>query len=251
MGKSTEYTFPGYILVTGAGSGIGLSIVETLLSSGIKKIICQYRKRNTELFELFYKYNMDPINYTLQAELTNEEDVAKIRQFGNQKFDNIYGLLNVAGASTNGMSWKLSKENFMDIISFNLLSTFLCTKEFTSDMRTRSMGRIINFSSIVAFTGTIGSAHYCAAKAGIVGFSKAIALELANKNITVNTVALGYFNRGLINDVPETMKEDIKDKTPMKRLGEAEEVGSLIKYLLSADTAFITGQVLHINGGLY
>ena len=145
----------------------------------------------------------------------------------------------------------MSKESFVDVVNANLLSAFLCSKEFIPQMREQASGRIINFSSVVAFTGTVGSAHYCAAKAGVVGLSKALSLELASKNITVNTVALGYFDRGLINDVSETLQEEIKGRTPIKRFGQANEVGSLVTYILNKDAEFTTGQVFHINGGLY
>jgi 3-oxoacyl-[acyl-carrier protein] reductase len=241
----------GYILITGAGSGIGLSIVETLLSKGFMQLICQYRTRNKELFDLLVKYNLTPEDFTIQAELTDEEDIKAMREFGKKKFKEIYALINVAGASTNSMSWKMSKDDFSTIINANLMSAFLCSREFIPQMREQSMGRIINFSSIVGFTGTVGSAHYCAAKAGVVGLSKALSLELANKNITVNTIALGYFDRGLINDVSPELQQDIKTKIPLKRFGQANEIGSLINYILSEDSQYTTGQVFHINGGLY
>lgn len=241
----------GYVLITGAGSGIGLSIVETLLSNGFTQLICQYRNRNTELFDLLEKFNLSPEEYAIKAELTDESDISKMNEFGKSKFGYIYGLINVAGASTNSMSWKMTKEDFTSVINANLLSVFLCSKEFIPEMREHSMGRIINFSSIVAYTGTVGSAHYCAAKAGVVGLSKALSLELANKNITVNTIALGYFDRGLINDVSKQLQDEIKSRTPIKRFGQSNEVGALVKYILGLDAEFTTGQVFHINGGLY
>ena len=241
----------GYILITGAGSGIGLSIVETLLTNGYTKLVCQYRSRNTDLFNLFKENNLLAEDYCIKAELTNEDDIRKMSEFGKKYFGSIYGLINVAGASTNSMSWKMTKEDFIQVINSNLLSTFLCSKEFIPEMREQAIGRIINFSSVVAFTGTVGSAHYCAAKAGVVGLSKALSLELANKNITVNTIALGYFDRGLINDVSLTLQEEIKSRTPIKRFGQANEVGGLVNYILGLDAEFTTGQVFHINGGLY
>lgn len=241
----------GYILITGAGSGIGLSIVETLLSGGYTQIICQYRNRSNELFDLLKKFNLSFETHTFKAELTEEDDIVKMNEFGKKNFGYVYALINVAGASTNSMSWKISKEDFIKVINANLLSAFLCSKEFIPQMREQGIGRIINFSSIVGFTGTVGSAHYCAAKAGILGLSKALSLELAPKNITVNTIALGYFDRGLINDVSLELQEEIKSKTPIKRFGQANEVGSLVKYILNLDAEFTTGQVFHINGGLY
>ena len=251
MENSAAIKYPGYILITGAGSGIGLSITETFLSNGFNQLICQYRNRSEELFTLLRTFNFSPHEYSIQAELTDEDDVQKIKDFGEKKFGKIYALINVAGASTNAMSWKMSKDDFTKVLHSNLLSAFLCSKAFIPEMREHSMGRIINFSSVVAFTGTIGSAHYCAAKAGVVGLSKALSLELASKKITVNTIALGYFDRGLIHDVPKQMQEDIQASTPLKRFGQVNEVGALVQYILSKNAAFTTGQVFHINGGLY
>jgi len=251
MQNTETQKYPGYILITGAGSGIGLSIVEGLLTNGFRSIICQYRNRHQELFELLTEYGINPVEQTIQAELTDEADIQKIRDFSASKFGKIYGLVNVAGASTNSMSWKMSKDDFVKVINSNLLSTFLCSKAFIPEMREQNYGRIINFSSVVAFTGTVGSAHYCAAKAGVAGLSKALSVELANKSITVNTIALGYFDRGLIHEVPLAMQEEIKNKTPMKRFGEGSEVSSFVNYILDRKADFVTGQVLHINGGLY
>ena len=171
----------GYILVTGAGSGIGLAIVESLLLNGETKIICQYRSRNKDLFDLLKNHNLSPEDFAVQAELTSEDDVKSLREFGTKKFGKVYAVINVAGASTNSMSWKISKEKFLEIINANLLTAFLCSKEFIPEMREESLGRIINFSSVVAFTGTVGSAHYSAAKSGLLGLSKSMSLELANK----------------------------------------------------------------------
>lgn len=241
----------GYVLITGAGSGIGLSIVESLLLNGFTKIICQYRSRNEDLFKLLQKYNLIPEDLAIKAELTSEDDVKSLRDFGTKRFGKIYAVINVAGASTNSMSWKLSKEKFLEIINANLLTAFLCSREFIPEMREEGLGRIINFSSVVAYTGTIGSAHYCAAKSGLLGLSKAMSLELANKNITVNTIALGYFDRGLINDVSPDLQEEVKSKIPMKRFGQSTEIGALVNYILSEDSKYTTGQVFHINGGLY
>ena len=249
--KNNNMIYPGYILITGAGSGIGLSIVEFLLSKGVENIICQYRNRKDKLQELFEVNNLDPANHTFQAELTDEEQLKELRLFANTKYNNIYALINVAGASTNCMSWKMKKDEFVNIINANLLSCFLCTREFIPDMRTQGYGKIINFSSIVAFTGIIGSVHYCASKAGIIGLSKSLSLELANKNINVNTIALGYFDTGLINDVPENLQNEIKEKTPLRRFGNSNEVSSLVDYLISSNSNFTTGQVFHLNGGLY
>ncbi len=161
----------------------------------------------------------------------------------------LWGLVNLAGASTNGMSWKLAAEDFRRVTEDNLVSTFLTTKAFLPEMRNAGRGRIVNISSIVGHTGVPGAAHYCAAKAGIDGFTRATALEVANKNITVNSISLGYFEYGLIEQVPKEQVDAIRAAIPLKRLGKAEDIGALLAYLLSADSGFMTGQTIHLNGG--
>jgi NAD(P)-dependent dehydrogenase (short-subunit alcohol dehydrogenase family) len=241
----------GSVIITGSGGGIGLSIAKYFLENGASNIVCQYRKRNEDLFKLFKSYQLDPEEYCIGVELTDEEDIQKFREFAEKKNDKIWALINVAGASTSGMSWKLTKKDFEYVVNSNLLATFLCTKAFIPTMRNRGEGRVVNFSSVVAFTGTIGAVHYCAAKAGIVGLTKGLAVELANKNITVNAVALGYFNAGLIKDVPVEMQSELIRRTPMMRLGDTREVAKLVDYLISKESGFTTGQIFHINGGLY
>ncbi|MCX6842140.1 MAG: SDR family NAD(P)-dependent oxidoreductase [candidate division WOR-3 bacterium] len=247
--QSTDY--PGYILVTGAGGGIGLALVGYLLSKGIRRIVCQYRSQYQELAGLLAAHGLSPSEHCVCAELTDEAQVKNLRMQANERFGGIWGLINLAGRSSNAVSWKLSKEEFLQVISDNLLTTFLCTREFTPDFRARESGRIINVTSVVAFSGVFGAAHYAAAKAGIVGFTKAVALELANKNVTVNVLALGYFEYGLINQVPVALQDEIRARTPLKRFGKGREIGGIIEYLLSEDGGFTTGQVLHLNGGLY
>ena len=163
----------------------------------------------------------------------------------------IWGLVHFAGSTSNGMSWKLSLEEFNRVIHANLTSTFLTCREFIPGMREANGGRIITISSIVAFSGIAGAAHYSASKAGVVGLTKSLALELASKKITVNALALGYFNHGMIHTVPENLRAQIRTRIPTDRFGEADEIGGMLKYLLSADGAFLTGQTLHINGGQY
>jgi NAD(P)-dependent dehydrogenase (short-subunit alcohol dehydrogenase family) len=118
-------------------------------------------------------------------------------------------------------------------------------------MRQQGGGRIINISSILAHTGMPGASHYCAAKAGIEGFTRAVALEAASKKVTVNALALGYFDKGIIAEVPADILEVIKSQIPLERLGNASEIFPLVSYLLSPESAYMTGQVIHLNGGRY
>ena len=246
--KTADY--PGYVLLTGAGGGIGLGVVDHFLRSGVRKIACQYRSRYAALADLFKSHGLEPEEHCFQAELTDEPQVRELRVRVNQRFGEVWGLVNLAGGSTNQLSWKMPKDEFLQVISQNLLSTFLCIREFTPDLRGRQGGRVINVTSVVAFSGAAGAAHYCAAKAGIVGLTRAVAIELAPKNVSVNALALGYFDQGLIQQVPANLQEELKARTPLRRFGRVNEVAAAIEYLLGEGAGFVTGQVLHINGGL-
>ncbi|MBX7151385.1 SDR family oxidoreductase [bacterium] len=239
------------IVLTGASGGIGRALTEYFLENKLTNLVCQYKTHDEALFEVLRKHGLDEHRHSFHADLTDENDVHQFGEFTRKNFGQPWALINLAGASTNAMSWKLSKDEFVRIMQANLLTTFLTSKEFIPGMRETGGGRLVNISSVVAFTGIAGASHYAAAKAAIVGLTKSMAQELSSKNITVNALALGYFDYGLIKDVPDAMLNEIKARVPLKRLGLANEIGGMIRFLISDDGAFTTGQVLHINGGLY
>lgn len=243
--------YPGAIVISGASGGIGLALVEELLSKRIFNIACQYRTRKTQLFQTFLKYGLCPEEHCFQADLTQETDLARFRRQVNTRFKTTWAIVNLAGSSSNSMSWNLTKEAFTKVIDNNLTSTFLLSREFIPQLRRQCKGRIINISSIVAFSGVKGASHYSAAKAGIVGLTRSLAVELAQKKITVNVVALGYFGYGLINDVPIEVRNKLELDIPMKRFGRIQDFSSILMNLLSEESEYITGQVFHVNGGLY
>jgi 3-oxoacyl-[acyl-carrier protein] reductase len=243
--------FPGTILITGSNGGIGCELADYLLTLGVRDIALHYHSVSDRIKECLLKHDCDPAKHLFNGSLTSEADVQSLRHGIEQRFGEVWGLLNVAGGSTNAMSWKMSAAEFHKVIDDNLTSTFLCCREFIPGMRKREAGRIINFTSIVASTGAIGAAHYSAAKAGISGWTKSLALELASKRITANALALGYFNYGLINQLTPELQAQVKEKIPLKRFGEGREIGGFVKFLLSDEGQYTTGQTLHINGGQY
>lgn len=241
--------FPGPVLITGSNGGIGSHLVEYFLTKGARNILCHYRSSATNLEAILKKFDLDPVKHAFPADLSKEGEVEAMKAAVLAAWGKPWAVVNLAGASTNGMAWKLSHSDFQRVLADNLESAFLTTKAFLPEMRTQERGRIVNISSIVGHTGVAGAAHYCAAKAGIDGLTRATALEVAGKNITVNSISLGYFEYGLIEQVPKEFVENIKASIPLKRLGNAADLGALLTYLLSEDSSFLTGQVLHLNGG--
>lgn len=239
------------IVVTGASGGLGSALVDYLKTSGYENVVCQYRNHDVALREVCSKRSMNFDHSCFKADLTDEGDVTRFYDWCNYFHGKPFGLINFAGGSSNSMSWKLTKEEFTKTLDMNLLTTFLTCKAFIPGMREQSEGRIINVTSVVGFSGVAGASHYCAAKAAIAGFTKSISLELASKNVTANALGLGYFDTGLITQVPEALQQDIKQRIPLKRFGTTSEAGGAVRYLLSDEGAYSTGQVLHINGGVY
>ena len=258
------------VVVTGANGGIGSELVRALLLAG-HRVVTTWRNSNETLRNIFWS-TAEELPFTLSGVILDERptfptaddmekdsfsvdltDEDKVNAFAEEVMSRIgipWAVINVAGASTNAMSWKMTGQDFKKTVDDNLLSTFLVSKAFIPDMRKVECGRIINVSSIVGQTGIAGACHYAAAKAGITGLTKSLALELAPKKITVNAIALGYFEAGLINHLDETMKAVVIAKTPMKRYGYCLEFNALVKYLLSTESQFMTGQTLSLNGGL-
>lgn len=239
------------ILITGGNGGIGQYVARYLLAQGERNIVLHYRSSNDRVLGLLREFDLDPNKHAVQADLVDEEAVARIAIDLKDRFGGVDRLVNVAGSSSNSMSWKLPAAEFIRILNDNLVTSFICCKAFIPGMRESGFGRIVNFSSIVGFTGMPGTAHYAAAKAGMGGLTKSLALELASKNITVNAIAPGYFNAGLIESVPPDLREEIKSRIPMRRFGGEQDIGALVAYLTSREAGFLTGQVLHVNGGQF
>ena len=239
------------VLITGASGGLGVALTEYLLANGWRNLVCQYRTRPDRIGEVLSRSGLEPSERLVQADLTDEGQIASLHERIRGSCGPLFGLVTLAGASSNSMSWKLSRQEFQKTIDANLLSTFLACREFVPEMREQQHGRIINVSSVVAYTGVAGAAHYAAAKAGVIGFSKSLALELAPKNVVVSALALGYFAYGLIDSVPEEQQQQIKSRIPTRRFGVRDEIGGLIAYLLSDAGSYAGGQIFHLNGGLY
>ena len=234
------------VLVTGGNRGIGAAICLSLKKLGYD-VIGTY-KNNHQQAEDFSKTHSIPFySFDLANSQQTQEAITKIlAQHGA-----IDCLVHNAGITSDGFFHKMSLENWQKVIQTNLMSCFQVTHPLIQGMRERSFGRLVYLTSVNALKGQIGQTNYCASKAGLIGFVKALALENANKNITVNAIAPGYTNTDMVADIDQSILEKIVDSIPAKRLGTPEEIAECVAFLLSDKASYITGSTLHVNGGMY
>ncbi|MFL6518575.1 MAG: beta-ketoacyl-ACP reductase, partial [Bacillus sp. (in: firmicutes)] len=159
-------------------------------------------------------------------------------------------LVNNAGITRDNLLMRMKEEEWDDVININLKGVFLCTKAVTRQMMKQRVGRIINIASIVGVSGNPGQANYVAAKAGVIGLTKTTAKELASRNITVNAIAPGFITTDMTEKLPEDVKTEMLKLIPLARLGEPKDIAKITAFLASDDSAYITGQTLHIDGGM-
>ncbi len=238
-------------LVTGASRGIGKAISLELARKGVIIGLGYNRnpqKANEVKEEIIANGGEAEI---FQGSIENFYDAKKVVDSIIEKYGKIDILVNNAGITEDKTILKMSLEEWLRVIQVNLFGAFYCIKASVENMIENGWGRIINISSIIGLTGNIGQSNYAAAKAGIIGLTKSLALELAKKNITVNAVAPGFIETEMVAQVNPKIIESIKERVPMKRLGTAEEVAKVVSFLASEDAGYVTGQVYGINGGLY
>ena len=159
-------------------------------------------------------------------------------------------LVNNAGITKDGLILRMKKEEFQQVIDINLTGTFNMTRNVIPYMMKQRSGRIINMASVVGITGNAGQTNYAASKAGIIGFTKSLAKEVASRNILVNAIAPGFIETDMTNVLADQVKENILNQIPLKRMGTANEVAKLVKFLSSEDSKYITGQVINVDGGM-
>ena len=226
------------IIITGVTGGIGNYLYKTFHENG-EEIIGTYHlhepkdNHENQYVQLDIKYNNQVLNFV-------ESNVAKLKNIT---------LINCAGISQNAFAHKANIEHWKEVIDVNLTGTFQLIHALLPLMREQKFGRIINLSSIVAQTGVMGTSAYAASKAGLNGMIKSIALENAQKNITINNINLGYFNVGMINTVPDEMQEKIKSKIAMQSFGDPANIYSTVQYI--RETPYLTGTCIDLNGGLF
>lgn len=236
------------VMVTGATRGIGHAIVEAFNAAGAQNIVGSGTKQDL-LDDL--KKTFGSKVHTLAFDLSDASHAGELFEKAEQIVDHIDILVCNAGITRDNLAIRMSDEEWDDVLKINLKAVFKLNQAAIKSMGKRKYGRIINISSIVGLTGNFGQANYAAAKAGIIGMSKSLALESATRGVTVNCIAPGFIKTDMTDKIREDIKEKILSKIPMGIMGEPKDIASAVIYLASDEARYITGHVLNINGGMY
>ena len=238
------------VFVTGGSRGIGKEVALKFAEEGYDVII-NYVSEKTDVEALKKEFEEKGAEtLILKADVSKEVEVQEVIKQAIEKFGKIDVLVNNAGITRDNLLMRMSEEEFDKVLEINLKGTFIVTKAVTKYMMKKRSGSIINLSSVVGVSGNAGQCNYSASKAGIIGFTKSVAKELASRNIRANAVAPGFIETDMTNVLPENVKEEIHNQIPLKRMGSAKEVAELIYFLGSEKSSYITGQVINVDGGM-
>lgn len=238
------------VFITGATRGIGKQIAITFAENGYD-IALNYRTQNEELEKVKQEIEKNKVTcFCVQGDISNFEDCERMSKEIIEFYGKIDVLVNNAGITKDTLLMRMKKEDFESVIDVNLVGTFNVTKHVIPYMMKARAGRIINISSVVGVAGNAGQTNYSASKAGIIGFTKSLAKEVASRGILVNAVAPGFIETQMTEVLKEEIKEEIAKSIPLKRMGKAEDVANVVRFLASEESAYITGQVVHVDGGM-
>ncbi len=236
--------------ITGGSRGIGKEVALKFADNGYN-IVINYVSDKTDtkgLEKEFTKRGVEAL--IIKADVTNTEQIENLVNEVIEKFGKIDVLVNNAGVTKDNLLMRMSEEEFDKVVEVNLKGTFIVTKAVIKYMMKKRSGSIINLSSVVGVAGNAGQANYSASKAGIIGFTKSVAKELASRNIRANAVAPGFIETDMTAVLSDSVKENIHNQIPLKRMGSAKEVANLIYFLGSDESSYITGQTINIDGGM-
>ena len=233
-------------LITGASGGIGVAIARSLHAQGAT--VGLHGTRTEKLEKLAEA--LEERAHVFPANLSDSKEVKALAQKAEADLEGIDILVNNAGITRDGLFVRMSDEDWDSVMDINLKACFQLTREAVYPMMRRKGGRIVNITSVVGVTGNPGQGNYCASKAGMIGMSKSLAMEIASRGVTVNCVAPGFIETPMTDALNEKQKETILATIPSKRLGTGDEVASAVIYLASDEASYITGQTIHVNGGM-
>ena len=234
------------ILVTGASGGIGSEIVKKFVSLGGKVLGTGTKAEKLDLIKKQYQ--------NIKVKKFDISEHSRIEEFIDNVVLELGGLdilINNAGTNVDNLSLRMKEEEWKKVIDINLTSTFLLAKHAIKKMLKNKFGRVVNITSVVGHTGNLGQSNYAAAKSGIIGMSKSLALEYAKKNITINCVSPGFIVSDMTMNIAEKVRLYLTSRIPMGKLGTGEDVSNCVAFLSSDQASYITGETLHVNGGMY
>jgi len=235
------------VVLTGATGGIGNSILEKLLEAEAN--VLATGTNDEKLNAIKNKHKLVKVE---KFDISKHNEIENFVNKVSDKFENnVDILINNAGVTSDNLSIRMKEEEWKKVIDINLTATFLLSKSFVKKMLKNKKGKIINITSVVGHTGNIGQANYAASKAGLIAMSKSFALEYGKKNINVNCVSPGFITTEMTNKIDENYKETLKSKIPMDRFGDPKDVANTVIFLCSNLSDYITGETIHVNGGMY
>jgi 3-oxoacyl-[acyl-carrier protein] reductase len=234
-------------LVTGASRGIGRAIAETLVSRGATVIGTATSESGAQAISEYLGEN----GKGLALNVTDVASIESVLKEINDEFGSIDVLVNNAGITRDNLLMRMKDDEWQDILDTNLTSIFRLSKAVLRGMMKKRAGRIINVGSVVGTMGNAGQANYAAAKAGVIGFTKSMAREVASRGVTVNTVAPGFIETDMTKALNDDQRSATLSQVPAGRLGDPKEIASAVAFLASPEAAYITGETLHVNGGMY
>ncbi|TPW32040.1 3-oxoacyl-[acyl-carrier-protein] reductase [Pararhizobium mangrovi] len=233
-------------LVTGASGGIGEAIARMLHKGGATVGLHGTRREKLDALA----EDLGERTLVLPADLSERPAVDRLAETAESELGGVDLLVNNAGVTRDGLFVRMEDAAWDAVLEVDLTSVFRLTRALAHPMMRRRFGRIVNISSIVGVTGNPGQANYCAAKAGLIGFSKSLAQEIATRNVTVNCVAPGFIESAMTDKLNEKQRGRIMGAIPMGRMGTGDEVASAVAYLASREAGYVTGQTIHVNGGM-
>ena len=236
------------ILVTGANRGIGLNIIHRLNNDGYTVI---GTSRTDDGANIISQEINSSGGKGLKMDVTNQESINSAIKSIQDEYGALYGLVNNAGITNDNLLMRMTEEQWLSVIETNLTSIYRVTKSIVKDMMKAREGRIVNIGSIVGMMGNAGQSNYSASKSGLLGFTKSLARELSSRNINVNSISPGFIDTDMTKALSDDQIDNLSKNIPLGRIAESSEVSSVVSFLLSDDSSYITGENINVNGGLY
>ncbi len=238
-------------IVTGASRGIGRAIALKLADQG-HDVVVNYLFEEEDYAGVVEEIKAKGVNaIALKADVSSFDQVKDMMDAVHEQFGKIDILINNAGITRDGLLARMKEEDFDSVININLKSVFNCCRHAVPYMMKKKYGRIVNMASVVGLAGQAGQTNYAASKGGIIAFTKALALEVGSRGITVNAIAPGFVETPMTDVLPEKVREAMMEKIPLRRGGMVEDIANTAAYLTGGESAYITGQVISVNGGMY